>query len=69
MAAKEFNPFDNPKWNEETVIKFNAINVSDTTVININHIKHSKCDFINYFLYECKCPENYKSKSKDNQIT
>lgn len=35
-GQEEFNPFDNPKWNEESHIKINAKNISDTAVIHVS---------------------------------
>jgi thiol-disulfide isomerase/thioredoxin len=37
FSCRKHDPFSNLKWNEETFLKFDVKNISDTTFINVNH--------------------------------
>lgn len=43
FSCRYHDPFSDIKWNEETVLKFDVKNVSDTTLINVNHLNKIPC--------------------------
>jgi thiol-disulfide isomerase/thioredoxin len=38
FSCRKSDPFSDLKWDEETFLKFDVKNVSDTTLINVNHV-------------------------------
>lgn len=43
FSCKNHDPFSDVKWDEETVLKFDVKNVSDTTLINVSHLNIIPC--------------------------